>query len=193
MRHFGFDLDNTLIDYSQSCVQYTEQENLPVCTNVKNLRKMLKPGDADTSQWTRAQSWIYGEGLKYAIVESEAILFLKSLVNKGWQISIHSHKTQFGPLVFGRVPLRKLMTDWINNSILSTYFTIHSNVNFYDDLDSKVRGIASSNLNCYVDDLYRVFEHPNYPRHVKSYLYQDFHQDLDWLIEIDSFQDIHID
>ena len=154
---------------------------------------MLKPGDADTSQWTRAQSWIYGEGLKYAIVESEAILFLKSLVNKGWQISIHSHKTQFGPLVFGRVPLRKLMTDWINNSILSTYFTIHSNVNFYDDLDSKVRGIASSNLNCYVDDLYRVFEHPNYPRHVKSYLYQDFHQDLDWLIEIDSFQDIHID
>jgi len=193
VRHFGFDLDNTLIDYSQSCMRYTEQENLPICTNIKQLRKMLKPSDTETSQWTRAQSWIYGEGLKYAIVVGEAKILLESLVNQGWQISIHSHKTQFSPSAFGHVPLRQLMTEWIENSILSTFFVIDSNLNFYDDLDSKVRGIESSNLNCYVDDLYRVFRHPSYPSHVKSYLYQDHHRDLDWLIEIASFQEIRID
>lgn len=193
MKRFGFDLDNTLIDYSRSCEQYTKQRGLPICANIKDLRKMLKPDELESSNWTLAQSWIYGKGLQYAVIEAEVIPLLKSLVNKGWQVSIHSHKTKFGPVVYGSVPLREMMIDWIENSSLSDFFAINQNLNFYDDLDSKVKGIASQNLNCYVDDLAAVFLHSNYPRHIKSYLYQGTELNLDWLVTIKSFKDIYHD
>jgi phosphoserine phosphatase len=39
--HFGFDLDNTLIDYSESCREYTKQHGLSEVSSVDQLRRLL--------------------------------------------------------------------------------------------------------------------------------------------------------
>lgn len=193
VRHFGFDLDNTLIDYSFSCREYAEQSGLPKVTTIGELRELLKAGRDESETWTSAQSWIYGEGLQYAFISESSINFLKTLVEKGWTASIHSHKTEFGPSAYGRVPFRALMQDWLELSPLKHFFDLNSNVYFYADLDSKILGITVSKLDCYVDDLPRIFRHPEYPRSTRSYLYRSRDEELDWVHSIHSFEEIKID
>lgn len=193
VRHFGFDLDNTLIDYSFSCRKYAEQSGLPEVTTIVQLRELLKAGRDESKTWTSAQSWIYGKGLQYAFVSESSINLLQTLVERGWTASIHSHKTEFGPSAYGRVPFRALMKDWLESSTLKSFFDLNSNVNFYAELDSKILGIAGSKLDCYVDDLPRIFRHPEYPRSIRSYLYRCRDEELDWVHSIHSFEEIKID
>lgn len=192
-RRFGFDLDNTLIDYSISCMRYAEQNNLPKVSNIGQLRELLKNGRGESELWTSAQSWIYGIGLQYAFVSESSINLLQTLVEKGWGVSIHSHKTEFGPSAYGRAPLRKLMKDWLESSTLKSFFNLESNVNFYTELDSKIFGIADAKLDCYVDDLPRIFRHQEFPRSIRSYLYRSHDEELDWVHSIYSFEEIEID
>jgi hypothetical protein len=85
------------------------------------------------------------------------------------------------------------MIDWLNSSELQNFFKIDSNIFFYDDLDSKVWGIANSELESYIDDLPKVFKHRNYPRQIRSYLYRSFDRELDWTINISNLKDIRLD
>jgi hypothetical protein len=191
--HFGFDLDNTLIDYSDSCRQYSQQHGLSEVSSVHELRRLLNSDIESSTAWTSAQSWIYGVGLQYAFISHFAINLLEKLLHKDWQLSIHSHKTKFGPAAYGSVPFRELMIDWLNSSELQNFFKIDSNIFFYDDLDSKVWGIANSDLESYIDDLPKVFKHRNYPRQIRSYLYRSFDRELDWTINISNLKDIRLD
>lgn len=193
MSHFGFDLDNTLIDYSDSCRQYSQQHGLSEVSSVHELRRLLNSDIESSTAWTSAQSWIYGVGLQYAFISHFAINLLEKLLHKDWQLSIHSHKTKFGPAAHGSVPFRELMIDWLNSSELQNFFRIDSNIFFYDDLDSKVWGIANSDLESYIDDLPKVFKHRNYPRQIRSYLYRSFDRELDWTINISNLKDIRLD
>ena len=193
MSHFGFDLDNTLIDYSESCREYTKQHGLSEVSSVDELRRLLNSDIKSSTAWTSAQSWIYGVGLQYAFTSYFAISLLENLLQDGWQLSIHSHKTKIGPAAYGSVPFRELMISWLNSSELRNFFKIDSNVFFYDDLDSKVLGIANSHLESYVDDLPKVFKHKDYPRQIRSYLYRSLDRELDWTIKISNLEDIRLD
>ena len=158
MPHFGFDLDNTLIDYSESCRQYALMNNLTPISNVLELKKVLRPNHIETEAWTAAQSWIYGEGLKFAQFSDYALDFVQSLADKSWKISVHSHKSVTGPARFGQVPIRQLMQDWITKSDLSLFFASNLSLNFYDSLDAKINGIRKSKLTHYIDDLPKVLD-----------------------------------
>lgn len=193
MSHFGFDLDNTLIDYSESCRQYSKQHGLPEVSSTDGLRSLLNSEIESGAAWTSAQSWIYGVGLYYASISHFATNLLEKLLQNGWQLSIHSHKTEYGPTAYGSVPFRELMIGWLSASELRNFFNLDSNIFFYDDLDSKVLGIADSNLEIYIDDLPKVFKHVHYPRQVRSYLYRSFDRELDWTIKISSFEDISLE
>jgi hypothetical protein len=191
--HFGFDLDNTLVDYSESCRQYAKQHGIPEVSSTNELRSLLNSEIESGANWTSAQSWIYGVGLHYASISDFATNLLEQLLQNGWRLSIHSHKTESGPTAYGSVPFRKLMIDWLSASELRNFFNLDSNVFFYGDLDSKVLGIATSDLAIYIDDLPKVFKHVDYPRQVRSYLYRSFDTELDWTIKISSFKDIRLE
>lgn len=193
MPHFGFDLDNTLIDYSESCQIYADLQGFDKVNTLTELRNLLKPLDYNSESWTKAQSWIYGEGLKYAKLSTDVVEFLNKLKERRWSISIHSHKTRIGPLRFGEVRFQDLMNRWIKDSLLPSYVDINSNLFFYTSLELKVLGIQKVNLTHYVDDLPKVFASPNFPRHLRSYLYRSRAPELDWVKTIATFKEIEID
>jgi len=190
MKHFGFDLDNTLVDYSKSCATYCIKNGIPIMHTIGELRSYLKPEKVDTENWTMAQAWLYTEGIEFATISDGAIEFIDELSDNGWKLSIHSHKTQNIPLKFGGTPLRINFINWFNNSPLEQHFQIGNNLFFYDSLIEKLEGISNSNLSHYVDDLPKVFESSSYPRRLKSFLFRNKAEDLDWVTQIDNFTEI---
>lgn len=191
MKHFAFDLDNTLIDFSQSSIEYARKIGLSHCENLNALRRILKPGDEESAEWTRAQSWIYGEGLHYANVSPYALKLIENLSIRKWKLSIISHKTEFGPVAFGKIPFRKLALEWLSNSTLHNYFSHNNNIWFANSLNDKVAIISKIMPDFYVDDLLKVFLHNNYPDEITSFLYKSKENTPSWINKIESFQEIY--
>lgn len=193
MRHFGFDLDNTLIDYSETCEIFAQNNDLPNVHTIDQLRSILKPENIESAAWTSAQSWIYGAGLKFAKISPNAIAFIENLLEKNFKVSIFSHKTEFGPSEFGSTPFVRYANDFIKQSALANYFEIDQNLYFFPTLNLKVEAISNSKLSHYIDDLVKVFQHGSYPHNLNSYIYRSSKQDMSWLVEIDDFKEISID
>jgi len=190
MRRFGFDLDNTIIDYSDSVVEFCKLSNIESKSNLPSLRQMLKKSDLDQESWIEAQSWIYSKGLEYAKVSDGLVALCKTLEVLGFELAIFSHKTKFGPTRFGSQPFIDYAAKWIVGSELNKFFTIGKNVNFSESIDAKVKSINAFGPDYYIDDLLRVFRHPIYNMRIKSFLYKSDSKGEDWLIKIDHFSEV---
>ena len=192
MPHFGFDLDNTLIDYSESCKEYSRMFGLPYVNSIGELRKILKPLDRESEEWTRAQSWIYGAGLQFARFNDGSLNLIQNLLNASWECTIHSHKTEFGPVKFGAVPFRKLMRSWLESSALANLMAIEKSVFFYSSIEDKVSGILRSKVTHFVDDLPKVFLTNGFPQSITCFLYKSEDARLNWVSKINEFKEIQI-
>ena len=192
MKQIGFDLDNTLVDYSKTCEIYSQINSLPNLNSIKTLRSFLKPNGEETEVWTTAQAWIYGEGLEFAIVSPGAIKFLERLNSSGWTYYIFSHKTEFTPNFTGSVPIRASMKEWLNNSKLNSYFGDLNNTFFFNSINEKILGINNAHLDIYVDDLIKILINPLL-KVDKKYLYGDEVNNYPGITTIRDFRDIKID
>ena len=190
MKKFGFDLDNTIIDYSESVVEFCKLSNIESKVNLSSLRRMLKKSDFDQERWIEAQSWIYSKGLEFAKVSAGLVELCAILEIRGFELAIFSHKTQFGPTRFGSQPFIDFAAEWIVESELSKFFIVGENVNFLESLDEKVKSINTFNPDYYIDDLLRVFKHPIYNTRTKSFLYKEDSKGEEWLIEIGHFSEV---
>lgn len=165
-KRIGFDLDNTLIDYSLSCIKYSEFSDLPKIGKTTDLKQYLNKIDPTTKTWNKAQSWIYTEGLSFAKISEGAEELLAWLLSKHYDISIHSHKSEKTPEYSGSLDLRSPMKSWIQSSNLFAYLDLDRDIFFYETQDFKIQGISDANLDIFVDDLMAVFNHPRFPRNV---------------------------
>jgi hypothetical protein len=188
--HFGFDLDNTLINYDLSALEYSRLNNLPDNQTMSSLRAYYT-ATKDSNAWAKAQSWIYTDGLEWAEVSSGATDTIQKLISVGYKISIISHKTEFGPSQYGGVPLRVAATDWITNSALIQFFPKLDNVYFTGSVREKISLIQEQKLSHYVDDLIKIFLHDAFPKHnLKSYIYKPCGKLPDWLIPLNDFKSL---
>jgi len=188
--HFGFDLDNTLINYDSSALAYSRLISIPDQNSINQLRNYFA-SSGQTKSWTKAQSWIYTHGLQLAEISSGAIQAINRLSSNGYVVSIISHKTLFGPGEFGAVPLRKVAMDWIANSQLNSYFPNLNNIYFADSIEEKVILIRNCHLSHYVDDLLKVFIHTGYPKNrIKSYLYNPTCDFPSWINPLHNFDSL---
>lgn len=190
MLRIGFDLDNTLVNYSLAVNQYCKANSLPVKNSIVELRNFLNPLDDRQSDWVKAQSWIYSDGLEFAEIENSAVSFIEKMAEENYEICILSHKSTLGPPQFGEKPFRERATSWLAKSKIGLYFTPGVNLFFYESLDDKVSGIKTQKLDLYVDDLLKVFRHPSYPNKVKSFIFRSGRDTLDWLHEIHDFKEL---
>jgi hypothetical protein len=188
--HFGFDLDNTLINYSLSALAYSKLIGIPDQNSINQLKTYLTNSD-HPEFWTQAQSWIYTQGLELAEISSGALPAIDRLLSYGYSVSIISHKSVFGPSEFGAVPLRKLAMDWIANSQFNAYFPNLSNVFFAGSVDEKINIIRNCNLSHYADDLLKILVHTQYPKNmIRSYLYQPTCEFPNWIIPLNNFDSL---
>lgn len=190
MKKFGFDLDNTIIDYSYSVLEYCKLMNIENVVSLSDLRFLLKKSENNQENWVKAQSWLYSDGLDYAKLSSGFIELCNILENFGYELAIFSHKTNLGPSQYGSRPFRKLATEWLMGSEINNFFTPSKNVNFYETIDEKVASISSYDPSFYIDDLPKIFKHPIYNRKIKSFLFKANSEDENWLIEINHFLEV---
>ena len=189
-KSFGFDLDNTLVDYSISAQIYCRSNNLEKCEDISSLRSLLKTNDPTGRRWQVAQSWIYTEGLSFAYPNTGAKELCSYLESNNFKLQIVSHKTTHTPKFCGKKPLRSLATQWIKESELSSYFSNKEMIHYESTRLNKVKKIKSLNLNYFVDDLVEVFTEPGYPKEINSYLLCSYNIDIPWVKKVSSLLDV---
>lgn len=169
-KSFGFDLDNTLIDYSEAVAEFCRINSLPLCNDIGKLKVMLRKFSDSDHEWQLAQSWLYTSGLEFAQLGLGSIDLISYLSQKGYHLYIVSHKTSHTPKFCGQIPLHDLANNWIRKSALSSYFRDPERIYFEPTRKAKIGVIRKLSLDYFVDDLEEVFEDPNFPSHTKRIL-----------------------
>ena len=185
-RKFGFDLDNTLIDYSNAVQEYCLNEGLNECKTLDSLRTLLRRSDTSGRLWQLAQGWLYTDGLSYARAGQGAVELCEFLKNSNMELMIVSHKTTHTPDFCGQKPLREIATKWINSSELADYFLGNEQIYYEATRASKVERIQKLEFNYFVDDLIEVFQEPAYPKAVTSFLLSETGSELTWVQDVTS-------
>ncbi len=169
-KRFGFDLDNTLIDYSNSVREYCSKNELGDISSVGELRSTLRTSDPSGRLWTIAQGWLYTDGLAHAKPTNGAVELCEYLMRSDFELFIVSHKTTHSPDFCGRKPLHDKATNWITHGDLATFFLGAQKIYYEPTRVKKVERIKKMNFDYFVDDLIEVFEEPGYPKNVESFL-----------------------
>lgn len=167
---FGFDLDNTLIDYSASVLKYCQINNLKKCDNINELKQLLRKSNINNNAWQVAQCWLYTSGLDYANFSEGAIDFIYHLLKKNIEIYIVSHKTEFTPNFCERKNLRDSAVTWLKNSEIVNVLPDFKNLYFESTRQEKIAQINRLNLDFFVDDLFEVLNDPNLAKSISKYL-----------------------
>jgi len=171
---FGFDLDNTLIDYKKSVEQYCQDHQISIANpNIKKLKAMLKDTDSSSSRWQSAQKWLYGEGLHYASLREGSEELFEFLVSKNFAMYIVSHKSSVNLQKYDDRSLQGFSLQWIQKSKLAKHFGLEKNIYFEETRDLKIKRINQLNLTYFVDDLEEVLLHPIFDSKVKKILLSD--------------------
>ena len=169
-KSFGFDLDNTLINYSEAVAEFCRINSLPLCNDIGNLKVMLRKFSDSDHEWQLAQSWLYTSGLEFAQLGLGSIDLISYLTQKGYHLYIVSHKTSHTPKFCGQVPLHDLANNWIKKSEIASYFKETEQIYYEPTRELKVKRIRELALNYFVDDLEEVFNESEFPIDTKSFL-----------------------
>ena len=189
-KRFGFDLDNTLIDYSVAVQKYCLNEGLNECKTLDSLRTLLRRSDTSGRLWQLAQGWLYTDGLSYARAGQGAVELCEFLKNSNMELMIVSHKTTHTPDFCGQKPLREIATKWINNSDLADYFLGNEQIYYEATRALKVERIQKLKFSYFVDDLVEVFHEPAFPKAVTSFLLSEMGSELTWVQNVTSLDAI---
>lgn len=169
-QRFGFDLDNTIIDYRISVEKYCLNAKIPKQETITSLRSYLRQIDPSDSKWQEAQSWIYIDGLKFAKLNKGIEDLCVYLLSKNISVFIVSHKTNKTQDRFGGRDLFSPVVNWIQYSNIKNFFNINENIYFMPTRDAKIQKIEQLDLNWFVDDLLEVLLDKNFPPHTTKYL-----------------------
>jgi fermentation-respiration switch protein FrsA (DUF1100 family) len=189
-RRFGFDLDNTIVDYSASVERYCFDNALQICKTIEELRALLQEIDDSGYHWQIAQGWLYTDGLSYAKPADGVIDLCEYLKARNFKLFIISHKTTHTPVFCGYKELRGVATKWISSRGLSKYFVDTENIFFEATRNLKIKRIQSLSLHYFVDDLVQIFQDPSYPKKIVSFLLSTKSSNLSWVHDVTSFMSI---
>jgi len=172
-RRFGFDLDNTIIDYRISVEKYCLKAKIPQQEKIQSLRSFLRKIDPSDLSWQEAQAWMYVDGLEYAKLNEGIEDLCVYLLSKKINVYIVSHKTNKTQDRFGGRDLFGPVVNWIQFSNINKFFKINENIHFLPTRDAKIQKIDQLGLNWFVDDLLEVLLDKNFPPHTIKYLLTD--------------------
>lgn len=155
----GIDIDNTIIDYTDSFIREARKikglENL-ISGSKSEIKLAVKNAVGETG-WTEMQGNVYATapiGLK---IFRGFDLFLTNAVKLGFHIYYISHKTQF-PILGPRIELRTPIYNFIKMNQLLHPHIEGATIQFHDSQEEKIRAIKSLNLDFFIDDLVEIVD-----------------------------------
>lgn len=170
----GIDIDNTIICYTGVFASIAREQgfDVPLASSKEETKRWFKDRNLD-SAFTILQGEVYGSQLHKACLFDDVQKFIEDASKQGHQLFLVSHKTQY-PIIGESIDLRAAAVKFLEKHRVTSYNTVQmQNIFFEDTIDNKVARIGALNLDLFIDDLIEVFEHPNYPIHVRSVLFRN--------------------
>ncbi|MGB1345162.1 MAG: hypothetical protein ACPH5I_03210 [Amylibacter sp.] len=165
----GFDLDNTIIDYSDSFKLVAISLGLVPegwRGNKAETKSFLCKQPEGEKLWMRLQGKVYGEFLHLASISPGLKRFLKDCSEKLIEMYIISHKTEIGHFDEKKINLRNAALEWLTKEKIisqsSSPFSV-DRVHFAGTQNEKIKIISAHNLDFFIDDLPEIFSNDKFP------------------------------
>ena len=192
----GIDFDNTIVNYNRAFLRTALQLNFILkdwvyemygvdtfenrdwfkgsFTGAKNeIRDHLRSLENGEDNWQYLQGQVYGNFIDYAELFPGVANFLVHCRNRGIQVYVISHKTEFGHYDPSKTSLRKAALGWMDRTGLfqDAYGISTSDVFFHNTRKQKIQSIATLKCDYFIDDLTEVFLEPDFPLDAKRILF----------------------
>jgi hypothetical protein len=175
----GIDLDNTIISYDSLFAQLAMESGIvppDVATNKKSIRDYLRSQEQE-DRWTELQGIAYGSRIEEAVpFPGVHDFFLRcSKANVEWWII--SHRTEY-PYRGAPVDLHNAAQQWL----IRRGFVVAremGNVKLETSREGKLRTIAQTNCDVFIDDLPEMLCDPVFPPRVRRILFDPSNQNAD--------------
>jgi hypothetical protein len=176
-QRIGIDLDNTLINYDGVFCSLAVAGGLiaaPATRTKAAVREAIRALPDGELAWQRLQGVVYGKGVRDAVLFDGAEMFLRCARERGCDIFIVSHKTEFGHYDPDRVNLRDAARAWM---AMQGFFHVQGfgipqeNVLFASTRAEKIAAIRALGVGIFIDDLPEVLEDDDFPPAVTGILF----------------------
>jgi hypothetical protein len=177
LKRIGIDLDNTLIDYEEVFRSFARERGLvpaEFAGGKEEIREIARATSEGDIAWQRLQGAVYGKGIGRAVLFDGAGAFLRQASDRGCEIAIVSHKTEFGHFDPDRVNLRSAALVWLEQRgfFRDDGFAIpKKNVVFAATRAEKIAAIRELGPSFFIDDLPEVLEDRGFPANVTGILF----------------------
>jgi hypothetical protein len=158
---FGLDLDNTVIDYTESYINIAKRFKLKANLRTRNsIRNYFKKTPEGEFVWQKFQSELYSTGMSFAKPAHGLLEFLHKSKANNIKICIISHKTEF---TTSGINLRSHSIRWLEtNNIIPNLINIKDTY-FCDSQEDKIKKIEELNCDYFADDLVSILESQKFP------------------------------
>ena len=174
----GIDFDNTIACYSATFIRLAQEMGLPLdpaSTTKVDVKRLVLASPEGELAWQRMQGQAYGRLMSGAHLYPGVMEFLHLARQRGHEVVIVSHKTEFGHFDDSRVPLRLAALQWMQAQGLfepTRGGLTPRQVYFESTRADKARRIADLACTYFIDDLPEVFDEPCFPLATNKILFQ---------------------
>ncbi len=176
-RIIGIDFDNTIVNYENTLYDRALQSGFITPETEKdkqNIRNKIRELPDGELEWQKLQAFIYGQGMKDAMLFEGIKPFFDACRNAKICVSIVSHKTQFASMDENEINLRVTAMHWMKNN---RFFDENGlgltpdRVFFESTRREKIERIKQLGCTHFIDDLEETFLEDSFPVHVERILF----------------------
>lgn len=177
----GLDFDNTLVAYGHAFRDLAVALELApksIPPDKSTVRAWIWEYHSDEA-WQRLQAKVYGPHINRGRLTDGAEDFLLMCRDRGAELCIISHKTEFAPIAPDGVNLHQAALGWMEAKgfflpVCAGGFGFSPGEIFFEKTRAaKIARINRLGCNVFVDDLPEVLTHPDLSPHVERILYRD--------------------
>ncbi len=176
MLRIGIDFDNTIAGYDHAFSMAARDGGLLPETfagTKKDVRDAVRRLAEGERKWMTLQGRVYSAHMADAVLIGGVADFLNRCRDRGVEVCIISHKTEFGHFDPDRVNLRDAGFAWMAAKGFfdpDRFGICRDRVFFEPTRDAKIARIASLRCTDFIDDLEEIFREPAFPASVAAYL-----------------------
>lgn len=172
--NIGLDLDNTLIDYSRALREIAQEKyykSFPLSWEKEDYKHFCYScSTAGEVDWMRLQGLTYGPGIWRAQIIPAAKDFLLFCKAAGHIVHVVSHRTA-SPHFLDDFDNHEVAREYLTKNLVTTGLLGKSNIHLCLTLSEKCKKISELQLDCFIDDLEKVFSDDGFPAKTFGYLY----------------------
>jgi hypothetical protein len=174
----GIDFDNTIVTYDELLATIARERGLIGANHVQTKRgirdqiRLLPDGEIE---WQKCQALLYGQRIAEARLIDGAAAFIRLCRERGVQVHIVSHKTEFSRFDSTGTNLRAAAMNWMNANCffdLAGLGLDRSHVYFAATRAEKIGRICDLACTHFIDDLEETFLEDAFPRATTRILYE---------------------